>query len=293
MQQSELYPSTTNLNRLKTAVYLRYLATELLTRNPDDLAAQKFQTIMNDFILAAAVRDKRSTELLNCLIEDLDTFLTYQQEKQGPSGVLIGTVGYENAGKGEISKTLVSDFGFQAHTLSDRLRDVAAIKGTFPPYDRDYLYNLSKESKAVFGRDYLIWVTAFLFYQPDQPNRMVIDGLRNIDEAVALRTFADNNQVVIVAVLTDWPEQPVEDDLIIRYLRSLDRGSDKDPKQNTEENFLEFERLSKREARYIKETIDEQSDLQIANRPDEQEATRIQLEQGLQALGIFPLAAAN
>lgn len=285
MTQLETTVSQPKLNQLKIAFYLRDRTIEILAQNPDNLGAQKFQTIMEDFILAVATAESVSLQLFEKIAHDLDAFEAYKAHPTGPQGVLIGTVGYENAGKDQVSQTLTQEFGFEPHTLSDRLKDVAAIKGDFPPFDRDYLSTLSKESKAVFGNDYLIWVTAFLFYKPDASNHLVIDGLRMEEEAEALKSF-ENNQVAIIAVLTDLPELPKLDDLIDRYIRSLGRGGAKDPKENTEANFEKFEELSEREAPNIKKTIEKYADFKIANRTNQQADTKRQLIEVMEQLHI-------
>jgi dephospho-CoA kinase len=130
-------------------------------------------------------------------------------------GIVLGVTGPNAAGKGEVSAYLKT-LGFAVHSLSDIVREEAALRG-LPP-EREHLIRIGTLLREEGGPGVLAERLI-----PRLGARDVVDSIRHPAEVAALRRV---NGFVLVGV--DAPDQ-------LRFARSRLRARPGDP-----ESFAEF-----------------------------------------------------
>lgn len=221
-------------------------------------------------------------------LQEASVVLEQDQSKEaGGKNIYIATVGRNNVGKGVVTGYLQKKYGFQAHPLSDRVREIAAALGNTAPYSRDTLITVGKSIKATFDAAVLIRHAVALLSELARPNRLLFDGLRVEGEATGLLELASaGTQTACIAITTG--EETAEDDLRVRYLRALERGSDKDPRVDTEEAFQVFKEQDERESPGITAAM-KHATYTITNRDGDLAATLAQLDGVMKQLGVAPV----
>jgi dephospho-CoA kinase len=120
---------------------------------------------------------------------------------------LIGLTGPNGAGKGEAA-AYFRRHGFDCRSLSDIIRDEAAVRGLEP--SRDTLISIGNELRAEFGSDVLARRTLDVLGR----GRGVIDSIRNAHEVAYFRAQADG-EFLLLAI-----DAPAE----VRFARLVARG---------------------------------------------------------------------
>jgi hypothetical protein len=272
---------------LRAAKFLYYYASELLKRSPDNQPVQRLHEQVAQILLTQESAPAQQA-VLQQLVADYQRADVLRREEMEFKSVYVATIGLENVGKGIVTSYLEEKYGFNAHPLSDRLTDIALIFGHQPPLSRDTFYTVSREIKNVLGEAILIHFAESVFAEINKPNRILFDGIRKPEEAVAvMNKESDGIRAAIIAIITG--EETEEDDLIARYIRSLYRGSQKDPKENTEAEFDAFKQKSDREAKGIKIAMQEYATHTVVNIYGKKEETFAQLDQIMKELGVEPV----
>lgn len=135
--------------------------------------------------------------------------------------MIIGLTGKNGSGKGEVVSFLQSR-GFEAHSLSDVLRDELKKRGRTPT--RDALIKLGNELRRRHGAGVL---AERILAKLDIDRHYIIDSIRNPQEVAAFRRRGDFALVCVKA--------PAR----IRFERLHKRARERDPK--TFEDFLKLE----------------------------------------------------
>ncbi len=94
-----------------------------------------------------------------------------------------------------------------------------------------------------------------------------------------------NTPTICISVVAS---EHADEDLRIRFQRALIRGGDKDPKQDTPEEFERFRQLDERESAGI-EAARKKATHTVLNQDDQQAATFEQVDKIMAEFGILPL----
>jgi len=118
--------------------------------------------------------------------------------------LIVGLAGPNASGKGEVAAYLGQQ-GFPVHSLSDIVREEAAVRG-WPP-EREHLIRVGQELRRTHGPGVL--AERIL---PRLGDRAVVDSIRSPSEVAVLRRRADFRLLAIDA--------PAE----LRWRRAMERG---------------------------------------------------------------------
>lgn len=272
---------------LTAAEFLYYDAQRILEDDPDNVAAAEIQNLMIPLILS---QDSGIPPyaLLAAVVAKYRTEEEIRFNEREFSSIYLATVGLENVGKALVTEYLSEKYGFEAHPLSDQLRQIALTLGYKLPMDRDDLFMASKRIKGALGDAVLLRFAESQFAKINQDNRILYDGIRLPGEADWLYQKESSASITsaIIAIVTGLDD---EDDLIDRYIRSLNRGGDKDPKDNTEAEFDAFKKKSDREAAGIKAAIEKFAVYTIKNEYGKKQSTYQQIDECMRQLDIPPV----
>lgn len=224
------------LQRLKAATYLYYETFKLADTSNSVEISEVRSFLESTFPIA----------FLQKVLEEYNSIEQQSSKEHEKKSTYVATVGFDNVGKGVVTNYLRDKYGFEAHPLSDRIKEIALVFGLTPPFNRDTLYNTSKRVKSIFGDAVLLRYAEMLFAKILGAQKLVFDGIRLEGEAQAVRNFANAGvQVALIQVITG--ESDELSDLKVRFKHALKRGGEKDPKADTEEEFEIFKQKSQRE----------------------------------------------
>ncbi len=165
---------------------------------------------------------------------------------------IIGLVGLPGAGKTTVAKILASK-GFVHVTLSSFIKEEAKKDGT-TEFPREVLQNYGNKMREIYGPQILAQL-ALKKIREEKPQKIVIDGIRNLYEVAFLKV---ENNFALIGV-SARPK--------IRYLR-LTRRTDR-PWKGSYKEFLHHEKreeaLGSREIGLRVKECFQQSEFEITN----------------------------
>ncbi|MCS7093191.1 MAG: AAA family ATPase [Patescibacteria group bacterium] len=144
--------------------------------------------------------------------------------------MIIGLVGPIASGKGTVVEYLVKKYSFIGFSLSLIVHQEAKKRGILSP-DRETLQNLGNELRRHFGESVLMKRLIEKIRKDDfdlSKNHYVIEGIRNQDEVMVLKSFP---QSIVVGIRAKRE---------LRFQRLINRNKPWDPK--TYRKFLKIDR---------------------------------------------------